>query len=338
MDTLGSLWLEFSLCAALVGTAGYFLSRYGDVIAGKTGLSGSWVGLVLLATVTSLPELATGVTAVTVATAPNIAVGDVLGSCVFNLAILVVVDLIHREEPVYRRASQGHILSGALGTILIGVAGLSVLLGPRAQAFAIAHVGAYTPLIILGYLAAVRLVFTYERAQLREFVAEMADRYPELTIRQAVARYALAATAVVAGGIWLPFLGTSIAEATGWHKAFVGTQFIAAATSLPELAVTIAAVRIGAVDMAVANLLGSNLFNMVVLAVDDLFYVPGPLLAHVSQAHAASAFSAMTMTGIAIVGLLYRPASRMFNVAGWVSLALLALYFLNSYVLFVYGA
>lgn len=59
----------------------------------------------------------------------------------------------------------------------------------------------------------------------------------------------------------------------------MGTQFVAAATSLPELAVTIAAVRIGAVDMAVANLLGSNLFDMLVLAVDDFFYVPGPLLA-----------------------------------------------------------
>jgi len=338
MNTLGWLWLQFFVCAALVGTAGYFLSRYGDVIAGKTGLSRSWIGLVLLATVTSLPELVTGVTAVTVAGAPNIAVGDVFGSCVFNLAILIVVDLMHREESVYRRASQGHILSGALGIVLIGLAGVSVLLGSRTEAFAIAHVGAYSPIIVLGYFAAMRLVFAYERAQLREFAADMADRYPDLTIRQAVARYALAATAVVAGGIWLPFLGISIAEATGWHKSFVGTQFVAAATSLPELAVTIAAVRIGAVDMAVANLLGSNLFDMLVLVVDDLFYTRGPLLAHVSQTHAASAFSAMTMTGLAIVGLLYRPANRVFNVAGWVSVALFALYLINSYVLFVYGS
>ena len=338
MNALGWLWFQFFVCAALVGTAGYFLSRYGDVIAGKTGLSRSWIGLVLLATVTSLPELVTGVTAVTVAGAPNIAVGDVFGSCVFNLAILIVVDLMHREESVYRRASQGHILSAALGIVLIGLAGVSVLLGPRTEAFAIAHVGAYSPIIVLGYFAAMRLVFAYERAQLRGFAADMADRYPDLTIRQAVARYALAATAVVAGGIWLPVLGISIAEATGWHGSFVGTQFVAAATSLPELAVTIAAVRIGAVDMAMANLLGSNLFDMLVLAVDDLFYTPGPLLAHVSQTHAASAFSAMTMTGLAIVGLLYRPANRMFNVAGWVSVALFALYLINSYVLFVYGS
>jgi cation:H+ antiporter len=178
MDPLGWLWLQFLLCAALVGTAGYFLSRYGDVIAGKTGLARSWIGLVLLATVTSLPELVTGVTAVAVAGAPNIAVGDVFGSCVFNLAILIVVDLIHRGESVYRRASQGHILSGALGTVLIGLAGVSVLLGRRSEVFAIAHLGAYAPVLVLGYLIAVRLVSTYERAQLREFATDMPTVIP----------------------------------------------------------------------------------------------------------------------------------------------------------------
>lgn len=76
------------------------LSRYGDAIATLTGLSRNWVGLILLATVTSLPELVTGLSAVTVAAAPDIAVGDALGSCVFNLAILAMIDVSYRQGAI----------------------------------------------------------------------------------------------------------------------------------------------------------------------------------------------------------------------------------------------
>ena len=78
------LWLELFICLVIIAYAGYYLSRYGDIIAEKTGMSASWVGLVLLATATSLPELVTGITSVTAADAPDIAVGNALGSTVFN--------------------------------------------------------------------------------------------------------------------------------------------------------------------------------------------------------------------------------------------------------------
>lgn len=74
MSSTGLIWFQFCLCAALIGTAGLKLSLYGDAIARRSGLSGSWIGLALLATVTSLPELATGITSVTVGTA-NIMTG-----------------------------------------------------------------------------------------------------------------------------------------------------------------------------------------------------------------------------------------------------------------------
>ncbi|MDH5264634.1 MAG: sodium:calcium antiporter, partial [Betaproteobacteria bacterium] len=229
------VWFELSACASILAVAGFRLSRYGDIIADKSGLSGSWIGLVLLASVTSLPELVTGVSSIVAAQAPNIAVGDVLGSCVFNLAILVVVDILHRPESVYRRTSQGHILSAAFGIVLTGLAGLGILLAGRPVAMAIAHVGAYTPVFLIVYFVAVRSIFDYEREQLREHVADEASRYPDITLRQAAAQYAVAAAAVLAAGIWLPFVGVRLAEAMGWHKSFVGTLFVAGATSLPEL-------------------------------------------------------------------------------------------------------
>jgi cation:H+ antiporter len=108
-------WLKLAACAALIGLAGPVLTHYGDIIARLTGLSRTWIGLTLLATATSLPELFTGISAVTVAAAPNIAVGDVLGSCIFNLMMLVVLDALSRDEPVYRRIDQGHILTAGFG-------------------------------------------------------------------------------------------------------------------------------------------------------------------------------------------------------------------------------
>lgn len=84
-------WLELLICTVLIGAAGPVLIHYGDIVAWLTGLSRSWVGLVLLATATSLPELITGVSSVTVTDVPDIAVGDALGSCVFNLVMLVLL-------------------------------------------------------------------------------------------------------------------------------------------------------------------------------------------------------------------------------------------------------
>lgn len=331
------VWIEFLLCVVAIWLGGVRLSRYGDVIAEKTGLGRSWVGLVLLATVTSLPELVTGLSSVTAANVPNIAIGDVLGSCVFNLGILVIIDFLHREESVYTRASRGHILSAGFGVVLIGLVGLSILLAGQGAAPAIGHVGIYAPLIVVIYVVAMRMLFRYERKEMADFVEEAARKYDRISLRRAALGYGLAAAVVVAAGTWLPFIGAEIARTMGWHTSFVGTLFVAGATSAPEIAVTVAALRMGALDMAIANLLGSNLFDILIVAIDDLFYTPGPILAHVSPVHAFSAFSAIIMTGTAIVGLFYRPTVRLARSVGWVSVSLAALYLVNSYILFRYG-
>ena len=331
------VWLQFALCAALIGFAGSKLSRYGDVIADKTGLSGTWIGLVLLATVTSLPELVTGVSAVTVADTPDIALGDVLGSCVFNLVIITILDFLQREESVYTRASQGHILAAGFGVVLIGFVGFNVLLSDRIAGLALGHVGIYTPVIVILYAVAMRTLFRYERAQMAAYAEERAERYPGIGLRQAVRRYVLAALVVVGAGIWLPFVGEQIARVMGWEATFVGTLFVAFATSVPEMVVTVSAMRLGALDMAISNLLGSNLFDILIAAVDDLFFVRGPILAHVAPVHAVSAMSAMMMTGIVIVGLLYRPKTRVFQTLSWASLMLLAIYVFNALILYLHS-
>ncbi len=128
-------WLHFGICARLIGVAAPFLTRYRHAIAELAGLSRFWVGLVLVATATSLPERFTGMSAVTAAGAPNIAVGDALGSCVFNLVMLVLLDELRRGEPMYRRVDQGHILIAGFGVILIGTVGAFLLLGRETLPF-----------------------------------------------------------------------------------------------------------------------------------------------------------------------------------------------------------
>lgn len=331
------VWIQFFCCTTLIVYSGASLARYGDVIADKTGLSGSWVGLILLATVTSLPELSTGASAVTIANAPNIAVGDALGSCVFNLVILVVLDFLYRGESVYRRASQGHILSAAFGIVLIGLAGFSILLAQRSVVFSFHHIGVYAPIIVLIYALAARAIFRYQSEHREHAVEQAVSRYPEVTLRHALLRYGGNAMVVVGAGIWLPFIGTELGRIMHWQNSFVGTLFIAGATSLPELTVTISALRLHALDMAIASLLGSNLFDIVILAIDDVLYGKGPLLANVSIMHAMTAMSAVIMNGIIIVGLAYKPKQRIMRAVGWVSIGLLVVYLLNSYVLYLYG-
>jgi len=330
-------WSAFGACVVLIWVGGTRLSRYGDVIAEKTGLSRTWIGLILLATVTSLPELVTGISAVTLAHAPNIALGDVLGSCVFNLLIITVLDFLQRGESVFTRASQGHILSAGFGVILIGFVGFNLLLSGHGPAPAIGHVGVSSAMVVVLYGIAIRTVFRYERRQIGAYTEEAVEQYPRVSLRQAAAHYVLAALLVVATGTVLPFVGNELAVVMGWQKTFVGTLFVAFATSVPEVVVTVAAVRLGALDLAIGNLFGSNLFDILIVAVDDAFFLPGPILAHVSPLHVISCLSAMMMTGVTVVGLLYRPKTQLFRAVGWSSLLLFSLYLLNTYVLYLYG-
>lgn len=337
MSPLAWTWLQLGACALLIAAAGPVLSRSGDIIAEKTGVSRGWVGLILLATVTSLPELATGISAVAVAGTPGIAVGDALGSCVFNLAILIVIDMMHRDGLLFRRARQGHILSAGFGVVLIGFTGISLLLGQQGIAWRIGHVGVSTPIIVVLYAVAARAVFRYERREHGNYAEDVAERYPGITLRAAVLRYLGAAVVVVAAGAWLPFAGDALATAMQWQQSFVATLLVAGITSMPELVVAVSAVRLGALDMAIASLLGSNLFDILILAIDDLAYLDGPLLLAVSPAHAVTAMSAVIMTGLVVLGLVYRPEGRVFRCIGWTSLGLFTVYLLNAYVLFLHG-
>lgn len=332
--SLAWLLIQFTVCAVLIARAGYVLSRSADVLAEAHGWGRGWVGLALLATVTSLPELASGISAVAFVDAPNLAVGNALGACVANLLFLVVVDALQRQQPMYREASATHLLSAAFGVVMLGLVALSLLTGTRAPA--LLHVGIYSPMLLALYLLALRGVHGHER---QAMAAGTATRSPVLAgqTRDEWRRFGLAALVVLAAGSWLPKVADGLATTLGLSRSFVGTVLMAVVTTLPEMAVTLGALRLGALDLAIGNLLGSNLFNVMILAVDDAFYVRGPLLADAASVHAGTAVTALVMTGLVIIGLVMRPQGRTLRVVSWVSVGLAATYVVNAALVYLGG-
>lgn len=331
------VWLSFALCVVIIGFGGVRLAIYGDTIADKTGLGGGWIGFMLLAPVASLPELASGVSAVTIAGSPDIAVGNALGSCIFNMLVLFILDLLSQRESLFLKASQGHILTAGLTLIMFGVMGFSIMLALAGETLALGWVGVSTPLILLGYAFSMRLVYHYERRAVQSYSEHDPDRYPGMSLTGAIARYIAAALLVVGGSLWLPFVAKDMAVLMAWQESFVGTIFVAFITCLPELVLSVSAMRLGELDMAVGSLFGSNLFNILILAIDDAVYGRGPLLYGVSTLHLFSLFTVMAMTAIAIVGILYRPRRRLFNRVGLGSALLLAAYMVNSWAIYAEG-
>jgi len=311
----------FALCALVIVVSGARLSYYGDVIAERSGLGHAWVGVIAMASVTSLPELVTGVSA-SVIGAPEIAAGDVAGSCLFNLLILGMLDLLS-PQPIFHRLKPVHTLSAALGALLLLGVATSILTAAR-----------WPAIRWIGYLLAVRSIYNYERRH--DQVTDenvLAERYAHLSLRGAVLRYAGMAVVLVAAASNLPGLAVQFAEATGLDQGFVGTSVVALSTSLPEVVVSLAAMRLGAWDMAAANVLGSNLFNVAILPIDDLFFTGGPLLAAISPGHAVTAAAAAAMSLIVIVGLVARPP-RLFGRVSWTLIGLIGVYALTTWIAF----
>jgi cation:H+ antiporter len=308
-------WLMFLVSAALIVVAGTKLSRYGDRIAEHTGLGGLWIGVVLMAAATSLPEVFTTVSA-SLLQAPDLAVGDLLGAGLTNMFTLGLIDLTHRKKRVWQQAAYEHTLIAALAMALTGLAGLFILLR---SSLAFWNAGVPTMFIGACYLFGMRVVYRQEdvrrREKEREKVVE-AEEHKRIVAASAVRRasigFAVASLALLLAAPLLASSAKQIAEETGISTTFIGTSIVAMTTSLPELVTAFAAVRLGAFDLAVGNLFGSNAFNMGALLLADAAFRSGPLLSSVSSAHAVTALVGILLMAIGLMGIIYRAEKRFF--------------------------
>jgi cation:H+ antiporter len=305
--------LQFFVCAAVIVVAGSFLSTFADAIAELTGLGRLVIGSVLLAGATSLPELTVDVSAVRQGN-PDLAVGDLLGSSLINMLILAILDLVTQSRgKMLSRQSAAHALSGSVAAALTAVVGIGLLTGERFAAYAILNISPLIIVLVFAYVLGVRLVYLDQRIAIRT-AAETGVEEPPLpagmTLGKAGLGFAACALVILVAGPYLASAADDLAVQFKLGKSFVGTTLVALSTSLPELVSMIAALRIGATDLAIGNVFGSNAFNMILFAPLDLVHT-GSLFADIDGSqHAITCIAAILAMLVAVMGQLYQVESR----------------------------
>jgi cation:H+ antiporter len=326
----------FLVCAIVIFLAGRSLSYYGDLLAEKTGMGKAWIGLILMASVTSLPELMVGISSSALLQSADLAVGDILGSCAFNLGILALMDVfVPNGHSLLGTASRSQVVAASLGIILMSMAGLAIFL--PTSIVIIPWVGLISILFIVVYLVSVRLIYLNEKNPENGDNQLSSQRHDlkAVTLRFIITRYVFFALIIIVSALALPYFADHIAEDTGLGRSFVGTFFLAISTSLPEIAVSLAAVRMGSIDLAVGNLLGSNLFNILILAMDDILYTKGHILKDASVYNLISVFSAILMTSVVVIGLSFRVKGKQYLLA-WDAMLVGIIYVINLFLLYMF--
>ena len=322
-------WITFIVAAAAVVAAGARLARQGVEISEETGIGGLWIGVVLLATATSLPELVTNISAAAIDEA-DLAIGNLFGSSMANMAILAMIDLMNRQRRVWQAVSLGHTLVGSLAVALTALTAMFIV---SELGWTVFHIGVDTLVVAGFYLLGTRVVFRHEYLEALTRIAERTredgqDVDPDAGIKlpplRSLRGFGISAAIILIAGPFLANSASGISDMTGIQSSFVGVTFLAAVTSLPELVTAVAAVRIGAYDLAAGNLFGSNAFNMLTLVFADIAYTPGAILSDVSSAQLVAALAAMILMALATMGIVYRAERRYYLVEPDAALVLLA--------------
>lgn len=325
------IWIKFFISAALIVLAATQLAKYGDIIAIRTRLGGMFIGILLLAAATSLPEVLTSISSLNQGS-PNLAAGNLLGSNTINMLLLAVIDLISRNQRLLRKAALKHALTGSLAVFMIGLVVFFILADIDLK---IGWVGVDSLLIIGAYIVAVRLI----QGNVQPHSTDHAK--PEIptdtpSLRHGIIGFIAAAGALIFITPVMVSSSNEIAEITGLGATFVGSTLVALVTSLPELVTTIAAIKIGANDMAIGNLLGSNMFNVFAVGLTDFFYTQGRFLAVIDPSFVLVGTLGLLMTGMALIGNLAKLERRIFFIELDV-LALIVIYIGGMILLYYRG-
>lgn len=291
-------WAVFSASALAVVVAGSLLARFADAVSTATGIGALWFGAVVVALVTSLPELVTDISAVRQGNA-NLALGDLFGSSMSNMAILAFVTLAFSSRRLLQRVALENVLTGSLAMAVTTMALLFMLVNPSAG---VDHVGIGPLAVFAAYLVgtvAIRERQTHAPSEEREFVGL-------IPLKPAVIGFVATALVILVSGPFLADSSAAIAAETGLGTTFFGTVFVALVTSLPELTVSISAMRLGALNLVLGNLMGSNATNMAILFPLDLLYREGRLLSAADAALPVAGLVAILLMTIGVAAIVLK--------------------------------
>lgn len=326
-------WIIFIISTVIVVVTAIKLAQYGDVIAVRANLGGLFVGTIFLAGATSLPELIASISSFAQGE-PNLAAGNFFGSNMTNMFLLAIVDLISYQVPLMRRIAITHTLTATLSIGLTAIVIISILGNVDLH---IGWIGVDSLMLIALYFGGVWLIQKERRLSLVGVIqapVAIPPQYPSL--RQGIIGFAIACIVLI---ITVPFLvqaSTEIAAITGLGTGLIGTALLGLVTSLPEFLAAFAAVRMGAFELAVGNLFGSNVFNMLGLGIADGFYSPGRLLGAIDPGFALVGMLGLLLTTMALMGNLARIERRIYFIE-FDALAIIIVYLLGMALLFARG-
>lgn len=337
------LWaniLLFVLAAAIVWLAGTQLVVYADELAERFGLTRQFVGFILLATVTSLPEIVTTFTA-SVAGDAALVLGNLLGGITFQTALLGVADVFFvRYALTSWPRKPTHALEAIILVVMLNFLLIVSFVG-EVQLFWGIGLGAMV--LSLSYPLAVSMLRGFdergpwvpidvpEENDGEEGPMLGVNRLQDVAARNIIVPAIIASLLILFAGYFTADRASVIAEQSGLGSSFIGLTLLAAATSTPELSTTIAAVRMGAYTMAISNIFGSNLIMVALILPADMAYRSGPILLEIDNSARLSISIGMLVTAIYVAGILIRRTPRLFG-AGVDSISVLAIYAISIWL------
>ena len=321
--------IVFGCSAITIAIFGYRLTVLADRLADRTGLGEALTGAFLLGAMTSLPEISTTVTAA-MTSHPQLAVSNALGGIAAQTIFLVMADISYRRANLeHAAASIANMMQGTLAIVLLAFPILAAMM-PQFQWFFFHPI---TLLMFGAYFYGLYLVFRVQSNPMwhpRQTLETQEDHVDEQTDKQISiwrlwVRFIPVATIVGLGGWFIAKSGITLSQNTGLSETVVGSLFTAISTSFPELVTTIAAVRQGALTLAVGGILGGNAFDSLLVAISDTAYSTGSIYHAISSDQIFLMGLTVIMTSILLMGLIRREQHGIANI-GFESFSILLLY------------
>lgn len=331
----------FAVAALVIGLVGPRLTAVADELADRTGLGEALMGAVFLGASTSIPGIVTTVTAALAGEA-QFAMSHALGGIAVQTAFLGLADFAHRKANLeHAAASVQNILQATLLIALLAI----LLLAFTSPAVTLWHVHPASLLLLVGYGFGLRLVATsrshlmWAPRRTTETVEDVPNHHGGGGWKQLAllwGRLILLAALVGGAGYLVARSGMALVEQTGLSATIVGGLIATVITSLPELITTIAAVRQGALTLAVSGIIGGNMFDTLFAAIGDLAYFPGSIYHAVSMRELFLISLTMLMVTVLIMGMVRREKHGIANI-GFESALVLVIYAAGFVILFLQG-
>lgn len=261
------LIFAYIVVASIVVSLSIKASNYVDFLDRNTKLSGAFLGGVLLSAVTSLPELITSISSILLINKPSLCIGNILGSNLFNLAVLATVGLFSIRHFAGSKISQGNIAVALFVTLIYGA---SILNWFNIINFEIATINTLTIIILLLYVGGVKFLARDNNSSETD-ECEICSNKEHDTVRKTTLKFIATSIGIVISSIVMTYISDDLAIHYNIGLGLCGAIFLGVATSLPEVSSTIALFRLRNYNAAVGNIIGSNLFNFLVLCIVDLF-------------------------------------------------------------------